>query len=924
MRIKFLILFIISLFFLLSCDLNTKFDNPYDKNSEAYIPDNDSDSDETDDDSDKTDTEPGNDEDEKTNTDDSSDSGITDNDSTDTAPDQGDSAHNDDTDTGSDDSDTDTKPDEDTDTTPDNESDEDEIQDEDEIDDSESSHSSVALGNICTGQTRCYNNTEEITCPTSSSADFFGQDAQYTSRCTAQSFTLGSGSQAGTVIDNKTGLIWEQSPSENTYTWEDAPNHCTELNNSNYGGKSNWRVPNPLELLTIVDGNKYGPATNSNFTNIPIGRDDFLWTSKDYGASLARAFRSYYGVYLYGESKTKTYKVLCVSGNELVAATSSDFTTQNINDEVVVKDATTGLMWQEGYATGKKTWQQALKHCEDLTYAGYSDWRLPNKNELASLLDPGKYGAPYSNFPDMPSNYFWSSSTASSDIDLAWRMDVIYGYVWYSDKSNTESVRCVRNADGSTQITAEEECAAANGTWNSSQNKCTKTVPCSDKPANTVWNGESSYTQEYVSGEWTSSVNTVYSEDAGECHFKCVTNFFWNGSACVNPCESDPCNGLSNSTEICSAISATNYSCGCENGYFWNGSACVNPCESAPCNGLSNSTGNCTAHSWQNYSCKCVSGYYWRGAEKGCIDKPLTLGNICTGLNKCYNESSEITCQSSSSDDFYGQDAHNSNKCVAQSFTLGTGAQAGTVIDNNTGLIWEQSPSSGTYTWANRATHCNELNSSNYAGINNWRVPNPSELLTIVDNSRYKPAINSNFTNIPDDGYLWTSTEYFGNTQYAYEFQTSHGKASYYTEKTRSFKVLCVHGDIMSKGIFTTTSESGKEVVKDSTTGLMWQKESVSKSWREALKYCDDSNYANYSDWRLPNKNELASLLNYDKQSEPLSDFPDIQNNSFWSSSTLSGAPAHAVTLNFPNGDVGNFIKDPIYSLYVICVRNAN
>ena len=81
MRIKFLILLVISLFFLLSCDLNTKFDNPYDKNSEAYIPDNDSDSEETD-------TVSDNDENEKTDTNNSPDSGISDNDSTDTAPDQ--------------------------------------------------------------------------------------------------------------------------------------------------------------------------------------------------------------------------------------------------------------------------------------------------------------------------------------------------------------------------------------------------------------------------------------------------------------------------------------------------------------------------------------------------------------------------------------------------------------------------------------------------------------------------------------------------------------------------------------------------------------------------------------------------------------------------------------------------------------------
>ncbi|MBR6423033.1 DUF1566 domain-containing protein [bacterium] len=501
MKFKSLILLVVSVFVLFSCDDGIKFDNPYDINSDAYNPSdtdtqtNDDDSDKTDTmseyDDEKTDTVSTNDDDEPVSDDSDSDSTPDDADSIDdsgnseldenNSDDDSDSApENDDDSTDIEPDESDSTPDEDTDTdsgdsTPD--------EDADEPDEEPTTRTAtcsgitnstgscavsgtsyscgcnsgyfwndgkckrITLGNICTGQTRCYNESEEIPCPTSKTADFYGQDAQYTSRCTAQSFTLGTGSQAGTVIDNKTGLIWEQSPSENTYSWEDAPNHCTELNSSNYGGKSNWRVPNPLELLTIVDGNKYGPATNSNFTNIPIGRDDFLWTSKDYGASLARAFRSYYGVYLYGESKTKTYKVLCVSGNQLVAATSSDFTIQNINDEVVVKDATTGLMWQKGYATGKKTWQQALKHCEDLTYAGYSDWRLPNKNELASLLDPGKYGAPYSNFPDMPSNYFWSSSTASSDIDLAWRMDVIYGYVWYSDKSNTESVRCVRNAD---------------------------------------------------------------------------------------------------------------------------------------------------------------------------------------------------------------------------------------------------------------------------------------------------------------------------------------------------------------------------------------------------------------------------------------------------------------------------------------------
>ena len=307
-----------------------------------------------------------------------------------------------------------------------------------------SSGGSKSLGEICTNQTTCYNASSSMTCPSSSSADFYGQDAQYTSKCTAQSFS----SSTNVVVDNNTGLTWEKSPSSSTYTWANRATHCNELNSSNYGGKSNWRVPNPLEFMTIVDNSTYNPATNSNFTNMPTRLSDYLWTSKEYGGdtSLARAFNPYYGWYSYGNSKTdNSYKVLCVSGNELAAATSSDFTTQTISGKVVVTDSKTGLMWQKEYETGK-TWQQALKYCEDSTYAGYSDWRLPNKNELASLLDPGKSGAPYSNFPDMPSNYFWSSSTfVYNTTENAWYVYFNYGGVSNGGKTNNgHDVRCVR------------------------------------------------------------------------------------------------------------------------------------------------------------------------------------------------------------------------------------------------------------------------------------------------------------------------------------------------------------------------------------------------------------------------------------------------------------------------------------------------
>ena len=141
--------------------------------------------------------------------------------------------------------------------------------------------------------------------------------------------------------------------------------------------------------------------------------------------------------------------IMCVRGNELPEPV---FSTQTIAGELVVNDLTTGLMWQKEYKTGK-TWQQALKYCEDLTYAGYSDWRLPNKNELVSLLNYDDTGAPYSDFPGMPRNYFWSSSTFINQYydnngkDYAWGVNFIYGDVYNISKTNQPYIHCVRNAE---------------------------------------------------------------------------------------------------------------------------------------------------------------------------------------------------------------------------------------------------------------------------------------------------------------------------------------------------------------------------------------------------------------------------------------------------------------------------------------------
>ena len=90
-----------------------------------------------------------------------------------------------------------------------------------------------------------------MTCPTSPSADFYGQDAQYAAKgkCIPVTLSVETISDQNVVIDHNTGLEWQQEISSGNYSWEEAVNYC---NNLNYGGHdSGWRLPTPQELLTI-------------------------------------------------------------------------------------------------------------------------------------------------------------------------------------------------------------------------------------------------------------------------------------------------------------------------------------------------------------------------------------------------------------------------------------------------------------------------------------------------------------------------------------------------------------------------------------------------------------------------------------------------------------------------------------------------
>ncbi len=114
----------------------------------------------------------------------------------------------------------------------------------------------------------------------------------------------------------------------------------------------------------------------------------------------------------------------------------------------IVTDSTTGLQWQDdATATSTRpTWQGAIDHCENLTdFLGYSDWRLPNLNELKSIVDRSKSNPAIVNgFVNTSSSYYWSSTTNADDSDYAWNVSIYNGNVDDYNKDSSNYVRCVR------------------------------------------------------------------------------------------------------------------------------------------------------------------------------------------------------------------------------------------------------------------------------------------------------------------------------------------------------------------------------------------------------------------------------------------------------------------------------------------------
>ena len=321
-----------------------------------------------------------------------------------------------------------------------------------------------------TNQNKCYNESTTIPCDNfpcnaDGGPDFCGQDAQYAKLSKIKrSFKTTSGSDGNVLVsDSVTGLMWEQEFTYNV-TSQGAIDYCNSLD---YSGYNDWRLPSVTELVTISDMDAFAPGIDQTaFPDTPDSEQ--FWSSSRYsGVGDLWWTLNFWFISVNRIDTKRKFCARCVRGEPLKTGAYNPFV---VDSQRVVKDLGTDLEWQgcsagqsgdtcnTGTAT-KMTWKEAPAYCESLTWAGHSDWRLPNAFELQSIVDYNKEDPSIDStaFPHTPSDWFWSSSTQAPSSQTATKMTSVacvyfyYGNVNghnqmnYCKKTASIHTRCVRN-----------------------------------------------------------------------------------------------------------------------------------------------------------------------------------------------------------------------------------------------------------------------------------------------------------------------------------------------------------------------------------------------------------------------------------------------------------------------------------------------
>lgn len=303
-----------------------------------------------------------------------------------------------------------------------------------------------------TGQTKCYSNSAEITCPTS--GDFYGQEPNF--NYTPHDYEAIANGEI--IKDNATGLMWETATPSiygvetglEGYGYQEcaATSSCTAYEANFYckfltlGGYDDWRLPTAAELSTITD---YSSATYiySQFDN----------TTGSYWTDEGLVFSTADGTYLpwSGTAKIKCVRSVseesnCTSLQCQEKAASLEYVFDSPNTAITVSvntespDSAIFNFWYFEDPDNGDTWQHALATCSGFDNSnGLDKMRLPTVNELMWLIDRTNGG---SLIPRITGTA-WTSTTVPSNTANAYAVKFSDGSVISAPKTSDNIVICI-------------------------------------------------------------------------------------------------------------------------------------------------------------------------------------------------------------------------------------------------------------------------------------------------------------------------------------------------------------------------------------------------------------------------------------------------------------------------------------------------
>lgn len=268
-------------------------------------------------------------------------------------------------------------------------------------------------------------------------------------------FQVRADGREGLVRDRLTGLLWSRDANlaEFPLDWRESLDFVQRMNMEKTLGRGDWRLPDRRELRSLMSFQTRNPSLPSGhpFQNVILNwywtsttaavSDDYAWYVHMEGA------RCFYG-------NKRQYFLLwpvCGKDNGVLHAITTPAGAAGIRpsprfarDGDLVKDQRTGLCWQRSASiTGTLlTWEQALQAAAALNPPGTppgAGWRLPNINELESLVDLARYSPalPGDNpFLDIQEGY-WSSTTSAFETDWAWALYLTKGAVGIGRKDGS-------------------------------------------------------------------------------------------------------------------------------------------------------------------------------------------------------------------------------------------------------------------------------------------------------------------------------------------------------------------------------------------------------------------------------------------------------------------------------------------------------